>query len=98
MNLHAELTLLQSSKCLKLLRRFASERVNTACNQHFERRLAKVPTLVRNLGSPTVTQEHLLDRKSDPIRALASSQVTLGREVRSLKIRVSAVQPSRFAN
>jgi len=48
-----------------------------------------VPTLVPKPRSPTVTQENLPCRKSDALSALGRSQVTLDREVYSLKIRMS---------
>ena len=56
-----------------------------------------VPTLVPKPGSPTVTQEHLPSRKSDALRFLGLPWVMLDREIYLLKIRVSAVQPSRPA-
>jgi hypothetical protein len=52
----------------------------------------RVPTLVPKSLLPTVTQEHLPGRKSDALRALESCQVTVDREIYSLKIRVSVVR------
>jgi len=47
----------------------------------------QVPTLVPNLGSPTITQEHLSGRKSAAIRALGLSWVMLDCGICSLKNR-----------
>jgi hypothetical protein len=52
----------------------------------------RVPTLVPKSLLPTVTQEHLPGRKSDALRALESCQVTVDREIYSLKIRVSRTE------
>lgn len=54
-----------------------------------------VPTLVPKPESPIVTQDNLARRKSGAPGALGLSQVTLDREFRSLKIRLSVVQPRR---
>jgi len=56
-----------------------------------------VPALVPKPGTPTVTQEHLLVRYFEALRALGLSWVMLDSEICSLKIRVSALQPSRAA-
>ena len=50
-----------------------------------------VPTLVSKPGSPTVTQENLTLKKITVKRPLGLSQVMVGCEICSLKIRVSGV-------
>ena len=60
-------------------------------------RVGLVPTSVPNLGSPTVTQENLPDRKPDALHALGLFWVMLSGEICSLKIRVSVARPSRAA-
>ena len=60
-------------------------------------RPAQVPTLVPKSKSPTVTQEHLPNRKSDALRALGLPWVMLDCEICLLKIRVSRKE-QRYAN
>ena len=59
--------------------------------------MLQVPTLVPKPGSPTVTQEHLPGHEIAAIRVLGLPWVMLDSECRSLKIRVSVVQPRRAA-
>ena len=49
----------------------------------------QVPTLVPKTGSSSVTQESLPESKFTALRVLGIRWVTLDREIRSLKIRVS---------
>ena len=57
-----------------------------------------VPTLVPKPRSPTVTQENLPGRKSEALRSLRLSQITLDPEIRSQKIRRGGSTEARSAD
>jgi len=67
------------------------EKENQGSNRGFVG-IIHVPTLVPKPGTSTATQEHLPSYEIDALRALELSQVTLGCEICSLKIRVSVVR------
>ena len=71
-----------------------SDRICNADRLSFVRVIAElmVPTLVPKPGSPTVTQAKLTGHESTALRVLALLWLRSGREICSLKIRVSVVR------